>query len=513
MFNPSLILRRNVERWPEKELVILDNKRVSNQQMAERVDALAAGLLNLGMGRRDVVAILMYNCIEFLEAVLAINKIGAVFLPLNYRLVSAEWQYILEHAEAKCLISEAEFGPGITETLDHLPSLRCRILVGTAPPLAGWLVYESLITANLGSQIPDAEADQSDLQRLMYTSGTTSRPKGVQITHGNVLWKNVAHIIEFGISSHDKTLVAGPLYHVGGFDLPASSVLYAGGSLVLLRKFDPLGVLETIEKERITNLWLPPSMVNMLLEVPHAESYDTSTVRCVINGGEKMPVPLIQRILRIFRNAWFADAYGLTETVSGDTFLDQAHVLSKIGSVGKPVLHLAMRVVDESGADVPPGSLGEVVLKGPKVFQGYWRDPQATAAAIKDGWFYTGDIGRVDEDGYLYIEDRKKDMVISGGENIATPEVERVLYEHPSVFEAAVIGIPHDRWGEIPKAFVVLKHDQSASIEELTVFCAARLAKFKVPKTIEFIETLPRNPSGKVLKRELRELESNRREP
>jgi len=242
----------------------------------------------------------------------------------------------------------------------------------------------------------------------------------------------------------------------------------------------------------------------MVLQVPDLDSYDTRSIRFIINGGEKMPVPLIEKLLHVFPNAWFSDAYGLTETVSGDTFLDREHVISKIGSVGKPMIHLDVRVVDPAGADVAPNEIGEILLRGPKVFKGYWRDPEATAEAIKDGWFHTGDMGRIDEDGYLFIEDRKKDMIVSGGENIASPEVERVLYEHPAVLEAAVIGMPDPRWGEVPKAFVVLKPGEKVSEQELIAFCAERLAKFKVPKAVEFIEALPRNPSGKVLKRELR---------
>jgi acyl-CoA synthetase (AMP-forming)/AMP-acid ligase II len=215
-------------------------------------------------------------------------------------------------------------------------------------------------------------------------------------------------------------------------------------------------------------------------------------------------VPLVERIRAAFPRAWFADAYGLTETVSGDTFNDAGHVLAKVGSVGRPVVHLRVRVVDEQGSEVPPGQLGEITLSGPKVFTGYWRDEEATAKVLRDGWFHTGDIGRVDEDGYLYVEDRKKDMIVSGGENIATPEVERVLYEHPDVVEAAVVGMPHERWGEVPKAFVVRRPGSAVDAAELTAHCRERLAKFKVPAAIEFLDELPRTPSGKVLKRDLR---------
>jgi acyl-CoA synthetase (AMP-forming)/AMP-acid ligase II len=284
-------------------------------------------------------------------------------------------------------------------------------------------------------------------------------------------------------------------------------VLYVGGSGVLIRKFDAATTMKTIQAERISNVWLAPAMLNAVLNLDGLDQYDASSVRFIINGGEKMPTPLIRKVLRIFPNAWMADAYGLTETVSGDTFLDREHVLSKIGSVGKPVIHLDVRIADDSGGDVGPNQMGEVLLRGPKVFHGYWRDPEATAAAFIDGWFRTGDIGRMDAEGFLFIEDRKKDMIVSGGENIATPEIERVLYQHPAVLEAAVIGMPDSRWGEVPKAFVVLKPGQTVTVDELINLCRSELANFKVPKLVVFISELPRNPSGKVVKRELRTLE------
>jgi acyl-CoA synthetase (AMP-forming)/AMP-acid ligase II len=263
--------------------------------------------------------------------------------------------------------------------------------------------------------------------------------------------------------------------------------------------------MQALAPESITNLWLAPAMVNAVLQLDDLDAYDTSTVRLIINGGEKMPVPLIERMLRAFPNAWFSDAYGLTETVSGDTFMDRGSAIPKIGSVGKPVVHLAVRIVDSEDRDVPTGGLGEVVLRGPKVFRGYWKDEAATAAALRDGWFHTGDVGHLDEEGYLYIDDRKKDVIVSGGENIASPEVERVLYEHPAVLEAAVVGMADERWGEVPRAFVAVKGGESVSADELLEHCRARLARFKTPRAVDFVDALPRNPSGKVLKRELRE--------
>jgi acyl-CoA synthetase (AMP-forming)/AMP-acid ligase II len=245
-------------------------------------------------------------------------------------------------------------------------------------------------------------------------------------------------------------------------------------------------------------------MVRAILDVPGVEQRDLSSVRVIIAGGEKMPVPYIERLRRTFPSAWFADAYGLTETVSGDTFLDRESTLAKLGSVGRPCQYLELDIWDERGASVPAGERGEIVLRGPKVFKGYWRDPDATSKAFAGGWFHTGDIGVRDGDGYLFIVDRLKDMIVSGGENIASSEVERVLYEHAAVAEAAVVGRPDDRWGEVPVAYVVVRAGAATTPDELVEHCRGRLARFKVPKEVRLVDALPRNPSGKVLKRELR---------
>jgi acyl-CoA synthetase (AMP-forming)/AMP-acid ligase II len=502
VYNFARALDRNADRWPDKEAIVFEGRRITNRQLDARVNALAAVLLGLGVERGDVVAILLHNCPEFLEATVAINKIGAVFLPLNFRLAAPEWRYIIGHAEARALITEPEFVESIESFEGDVPSLRDILIVNAGASHPG--DYESALRSHLEIRVPTVDVLADDVQRLMYTSGTTARPKGVALTYGNVLWKIFSHIVEFGIGSADRVLLAGPMYHVGALDLPGTGVLYVGGSTIVLRKFDAAAVMRAIEVERATAVWLAPAMVNAVLNLPDLARYDTSSMRFIINGGEKMPSPLIERLLKTFPTAWFADAYGLTETVSGDTFLDREHVLSKIGSVGKPVVHLDIRIVDEDNRDLGADQLGEILLRGPKVFSGYWKDPDATRAAFVDGWFRTGDIGRIDADGYLYIEDRKKDMIKSGGENIASPEIERVLYMHAAVLEAAVVGVPDARWGEVPKAFVVAKPGKSITSEELIAFCASQLAKFKVPKSVEFLDELPRNPSGKVLKRQLR---------
>ncbi len=499
-FNLAGVLAHHADRFPDRPCLVWGDEVISYAELDRRAARTAAGLRKLGVGRGDVVAVVLYNCPEFVETMFAVSWIGAVFMPVNWRLAGEEVAYIAGHAGARLVVSEPELAPLAEAARARLPGVP---VVGVGGGPGDWTPFEALRSAGDPPPVEDVAGD--DVHRLMYTSGTTARPKGVMITYANLYWKNVAHVIEFGITGRDRGLACGPLYHVGALDLTSTTVLYAGGTVEVHRKFDAERVLDALERRGISNVWLAPAMVNQLLAHPSLERRDLSAVRLIIDGGEKMPLPLIERLLHAFPNAWFADAYGLTETVSGDTFLDRWKTVEKIGSAGKPCLHLEVAIWDDADRPVPPGTLGEIVLRGPKVFKGYWRDPGATAAAFRGGWFHTGDVGYLDRDGFLYIVDRKKDMIVSGGENIASPEVERVLYEHPAVLEAAVVGRPDPRWGEVPVAFVVRRPGAAATAEEIRDFCLARLARFKVPRAVHFIEALPRNPSGKVLKRVLRE--------
>jgi acyl-CoA synthetase (AMP-forming)/AMP-acid ligase II len=454
------------------------------------------------VGRGDVVGLLSYNCPEFLETIFASNFLGAMVMPINWRLAAPEVRYILEHSGAGALVCDDPLVDLADAATGGMEASLVRARVRGQEPVDGWTTLEDLrSTSNKAVRVPMA-AD--DVHRLMYTSGTTGRPKGVMITHANLAWKNLGHIIEFGFTGADLGLACGPLYHVGALDLTTTSLVAAGATTIIHRAFEASAVVDEIERSGVSTVWLAPAMVNAIMALPDIEHRDLSSVRVVINGGEKMPIPLIERIQRTFPSAWFADAYGLTETVSGDTFLDRESLVRKLGSVGRPCLYVEIDIWDEQQRSLTPGEPGEIVIRGPKVFKGYWRDATATAAAFADGWFHTGDIGVRDDDGYLFIVDRLKDMIVSGGENIASSEIERVLYEHNAVLEAAVVGRPDDRWGEVPVAFVVLRPDAGTTAEALIDHCRGQLARFKVPKAVTFLDALPRNPSGKVLKRELR---------
>jgi fatty-acyl-CoA synthase len=495
------VLAHHATRTPDKAITVFEGVTTTYGEMAERAIALAGGLSERGVGPGQVVALLSYNCPEFLETVFAANYLGAIAMPINWRLAAPEVRYILDHSGASALVCDESLVELANEATKGIEATIVRACV--SPTIAhGWTTVADLRA--VPSKVVPVPAAADDVHRLMYTSGTTGRPKGVMITHANLLWKNLAHIIEFGFTSSDLGLACGPLYHVGALDLTTTSLIAAGATTIIHRSFEAAEVVEELERSRVTTVWLAPAMVNAIMALPDIERRDLSSIRVVINGGEKMPIPLIERIQRVFPSAWFADAYGLTESVSGDTFLDRDSIVSKLGSVGRPCLYLELDICDTQGTSLPAGERGEIVMRGPKIFKGYWRDPEATVAAFTDGWFHTGDIGIRDNDGYLYIVDRLKDMIVSGGENIASSEIERVLYEHDSVLEAAVVGRADDRWGEVPVAFVVVRQDAVTTPDLLLEHCRAQLARFKVPREITLLDALPRNPSGKVLKRELR---------
>ncbi|UDY38030.1 acyl-CoA synthetase [Dermatobacter hominis] len=502
--NWTSVLEHHAARTPDRPMAVSAARSATYAEALDRSLRVAGGLSARGVGRGDVVGLLSYNSVEMLETIFAANALGAIAMPINWRLAAPEIRYLLEHSGAGALVCDAELLDLGGDAAAGLDLLRICVPVPGIDGAGGdgWATFEELAAAE---PAPRAEAAGSDVHRLMYTSGTTGRPKGVMLTHANLAWKNAAHVAELGFTAADVGLACGPLYHVGALDLITTSLISVGATTVVHRTFDAAAVVDEIERSRVTCVWMAPAMLRAVLDEPDVERRDLSSVRLIIAGGEKLPIPFIDRLERTFPSAWLADAYGLTETVSGDTFLDPASTRSKLGSVGRPCPYLDLQVWDAEGRPVPPGERGEVVLRGPKVFAGYWRDPDATARAFEGGWFHTGDIGVVDADGYVYIVDRLKDMIISGGENIAGSEVERVLDEHPAVLEVAVVGRPHERWGEVPVAYVVARPGSAPTADELIEHCRGQLARFKVPADVEFLEALPRNPSGKVLKRELRE--------
>ncbi len=496
MINLSSFIAFHARRTPARPALKYRGEEISYATFDARIQQVAGWLAAQGIGAGDVVAVLMKNSAAFLELVFATSHLGAVFLPINFRLSRDEVGYIAGNAGARILIVDEELVANATGAaivvLNEVAQQSVTRLAGEAP------------AAPMHIRAP------SDLMRLMYTSGTTDRPKGVMLTYENFYWKSADQTIALGLSANTRLLVVGPLYHVGALDLPGIAVLWHGGFISIQRNFEPETALAAIAEDRLNAAWLAPVMTTAILTCPTRERYDVSTVKWAIGGGEKTPEVRIRAFSDYFRNARYIDAYGLTETVGGDTFMDAGREIEKIGSTGRAIAHVEIEIRDEAGNKLPPNVDGEICLRGPKITRGYWKDPEKTAAAFFGDWFRSGDVGYLDDEGFLYLTDRKKDMIISGGENIASSEVERVIYELSEVREVAVIGLRDSRWGEKPVAIVVLAEGASLELPALTEHCRARLASFKVPKQLVIRDSLPRNPSGKILKRVLRaELETS----
>lgn len=494
MLNLSAMVAFHARQRPGDEAILFRDQTITWSALQARTEALSGLLARHGVAAGQVVAAFMKNSAAFVELAIAVSRIGAVFLPLNYRLARAEVAWILDNAGAVLLFADSEL-LGVVEGL--MPT----IVVDEAAQA------DSARLVPAGTPVPPpVPCDENALFRLMYTSGTTDRPKGVMHSYGNFYWKCMEHAIALGLGRRDRLLVVGPLYHVGAFDLPGLGVLWVGGMLCILREFDAAETLRAIARHRLTGAWMAPVMLSRLLEHGNPEGLDLSSLQWCIGGGERTPEGRIRAFGSLFPAGRYIDAYGLTETCSGDTLMEAGREIEKIGSTGRPTPHVEITIRDDSGAVLPARQEGEICLRGPKVFRGYWKDPERTAAAFHPGgWFRTGDVGYLDEEGFLYLTDRRKDLIISGGENIASSEVERVLYTLPQVSEVAVVGVPDETWGERPVAVVVLREGQTLDLATLQAHCRGQLAGFKIPKELVLREALPRNPSGKVLKRQLRE--------
>ena len=492
MVNLSSFIRYHATRTPDRLAIVYKDQRVTFAELLARIEKTAGFLAAHGIGPDDVVAVLMKNSIAFLEIAFAVGHVGAVFLPINFRLAADEVEYITANAEAKLLFADAELAPAVKNIpsailLDEAAQADTTTLVGDNTP------------APMHLRQPD------DLFRLMYTSGTTDRPKGVMHTYNNFYWKCMDHVIALGLTGNERLLVTGPLYHVGAFDLPGVAVLWVGGTLYVHRDFEVERTLAAIAAEKLTCAWLAPVMLGAILAHPDRAAFEVSSIRWVIGGGERTPESRIRAFAEYFINGRYIDGYGLTESCSGDTLMEAGREIEKIGSVGRALPHVEVEIRDANGRRLPSGESGEICLRGAKITRGYWRDDKKTAASFYGDWFRTGDVGYLDSDGFLFLTDRVKDMIISGGENIASSEVERVVYQMPQVREAAIIGVPDEKWGERPVAVVALNAGHSLDYETLAKHCRAHLAAFKVPKQLILREQLPRNPSGKVLKRLLRD--------
>jgi fatty-acyl-CoA synthase len=491
-------MTRRAALTPERTALVYEDQSRTYGEFNREINQVAHGLRALGVNHGDRVAYLDLNHPRFFVTLFATAKLGAIFVPLNFRLTAPELSFIVNDAGVHTLVHDEMFAPVIDEIRDELP---CRNLV-CPTPRDGVRPWSELTHDQRDSDI-DTLVDPDEVAVIMYTSGTTGRPKGAMLTHGNFLWNNFNALLGYDTMMDDRTLVVAPLFHIGGLNVTPLGAFLKGATVVLERQFDPQRVLQLIPKHRITTMFGVPAMFLFMSQMPGFAEADMSSVRSFICGGAPVPEALIR--LYGARGITFAQGYGLTETAPFASIVPPPHALDKIGSAGIPPFFTDVRCVDDRDDPVPPGERGEVVVRGPNVMKGYWNRPEATDEVLRNGWFHTGDVGVMDEDGYLYIVDRKKDMIISGGENIYPAEVEDCIYKHPDVAEVAVIGIADARWGEAVCAIVVAKQGTAPTEQDIIDFTQGQLARYKQPRRVIFAEVLPRNPAGKVLKFELRD--------
>ncbi len=457
----------------------------------------------LGVQKGDRVSFLAKNSIVHLDLLYGLPKLGAIFAPLNWRLTARELTYIIKDLEPKVLLCEPEFAPILDEMkhqieVEHIVSLR-------GADIQGAWNYEAEVAAASTAEPWQPAMDGETPFAILYTSGTTGYPKGAIIPHRQVLFNCINTVASWGLTERDVSPVYTPLFHAGGLFAFLTPVLYVGGRIILARDFDPEESLRWILNEGCTVILGVPTLFQMWMESPYFEEADLSNVHYFISGGAPCP-PQLMQAWREKKQVHFRQGFGLTEVGVNCFSMTDEESVPKTGSVGKPIFHSKMRIVDpETGEDVPAGTSGELLIWGPHVCSGYWRKPEATAEAIQDGWFYTGDMVHKDEDGFYYIDGRYKDMIKSGGENIYAAEVEAVYRQHPAVKDAALIAMPDQTWGEVGLMIVTLEEGQAADEEALKVFCQDKLARFKIPKKVIFAEGLPYSAYGKVEKTKLKE--------
>ncbi|MBI5842184.1 MAG: long-chain fatty acid--CoA ligase [Chloroflexi bacterium] len=456
-----------------------------------------------GVEKGDRVSILAHNSIAYVDLLFGLGKIGAILAPLNWRLTSRELTYIVNDCQPKVLIVGPEFVSVFDEMRDAINVEHVISLEGAN--VSGAESYEESLNQAEGSEPMRPVIEADDAYCILYTSGTTGRPKGAILPHRQILWNAINTVVSWGLSEKDVSPILTPMFHSGGLFVFLVPLFYAGGRIVMSRSFDPDASLKLIVDEKCTVILGVPTLFQVWMNSPQFSDIDFSHVHFFISGGAPCPPSLIEAWSKS-KGVTMRQGYGLTEVGVNCFSMTDEDALRKRGSVGKPIFHSQMRLVDEDGNDVSVGKTGELIIAGPHVCAGYWNNPEATAEALRDGWFYTGDMARVDEEGYYYIAGRFKDMIISGGENVYAAEVEAVFREHAAVADAALIGQPDEKWGEVGLMIVACKPNQSVSAEELLRFCQGRLAKYKTPKRVEFVESLPYSPYGKVMKAELRKM-------
>jgi fatty-acyl-CoA synthase len=499
---------RGAQYWPEHVAVVDTAKgeagRFTYRALNARAEALGGWLRDVaGVKRGDRVALVAHNGVEYLDAFFACGKLGAVFVPYNWRLHAAELTDLVRAIRPTVLLFGDDFRDAVAQVRERVgDGLR---LVSLEPQgLPGADTYAAALAHVPASPVTNDDVAEEDILCLLFTGGTTGRSKGARISYRMVAW-NTLNTLVHEVRPGDVTVTHTPMFHTGGLLVYTVPLLTVGGTVVLMRRWDPEALLDLIPREKVTLFFAVPTQYQQLQESPRFKTTDFSSVRFMTSGGAALPVTLIQ--------AWqavhpvpFKQGFGMTEFGPGLFSMGPEFAVSKAGSIGRPNYFIAAKLVDDDGREVPVGEVGELVLKGPSMCSGYFEDTAATEEAIdSDGWLHTGDLARKDSDGFYFIAGRKKDMFISGGENVYPLELESALYEHPAVHQCAVIGVPDVKWGEVGRAYVVLKPGEQASSEALLEHLRGRVARFKVPKRVDLVERLPISAAGKILKRELRE--------
>lgn len=504
--NVGQFVAKRAELRPEQEAIFDVGKdlRLSYSELDRRCNRLANGLLSKGLATGDRVATLLMNGSEFVEIFFGSGKVGGVIVALNWRLVADELSFILTDSGAETLIFGTAFAKVVAELQargDEGTKIKNWIHVGPAADCPDFAEsYEDWVAAASEDE-PEISAGDDDLLFIMYTSGTTGLPKGVMHSHNTTMWASLTALVTADIRWDDRYLICLPLFHVGALN-PLLTTLHRGGSVTIMSEFDPARIWEIYGEEKITVTLAVPAMLNFMLGTYDAGVHDMSNLRWIMSGAAPVPVSLIEKYSGM--GIEIHQVYGLTETGGPSCLISPDEAIKRAGSTGKAFFHTDVKVVAPDGSKVAAGEAGEVLVRAPHVMLGYWNRPEATAETIIDGWLHTGDIAMIDADGFIYIQDRIKDMIISGGENVYPAEIENVLASHEGIKEVAVIGMPSAKWGESPLAIVV-KQDDTLTAEQVLAHCKGKLAPFKLPQAVKFIDLIPRNPTGKILKRILRE--------
>ncbi|HEU5140270.1 MAG TPA: fatty acyl-CoA synthetase [Bacillales bacterium] len=497
-------LRRSRKRYPNKLALKWKDNVLTFRQFDEKVNQLAHRLLAAKVKKGERIAILATNCLDIAIVHYASARIGAITVPINFMLKPEEVHYILNHSEPVVLFATLNRLTTAEAAIAEYSGLRTKVLLDTNESQSGWEELSGWIEEESVDD-PDVEVDDQDVVNILYTSGTESKPKGVMLTHQNLITEYVSCIVDFHFNVEDTLIHALPLFHSAQLHAFLGPSVYLGSSGVILESPQPEILMETLSREKVTQFFCPPTVwIAMIRHSDFRPEYLSALRKCYF-GASATPMEVLKEAGEMLPQVRFWNTYGQTEVAPFATVLQPEEQLNKIGTVGRPCLNMETKVVNDLDQEVSPGTLGEIVHRSPHVMAGYYRDEEKTKAVFQNEWFHTGDLGFFDKDGYLTVVDRKKDMIKTGGENVASLEVEEILYQHPTVNEVSVIGVPHPYWIEAIVAVIVAKPGQTVDEIELQSFCKENLADFKVPKFFVVADDLPRNPSGKILKRELRE--------